>query len=386
VIVIVDPSEDQRKKLASVADGLGEVVPATDLPQAALAVERAPLSEGRVVVIGPGIARADALLFAGQAERDARGVATLITATSLQADLLREALRSGVADVLTVDATDDEWRDALKLAHERSATSAVYVDPREHARGRVVAVFSTKGGTGKSFISCNLAAIAAQRFEKAALVDLDLHSGDVALMYQMMPALTVHDVAAASDSLDEQAMRGYLIEHGSGVSVLAAPQDLTYADEVLPEAITAIVRQLAEMFPVVVIDGPPVFTDQMLAALDVADEIVVVGAMDVPTIKNLNLALATLIRLGQPREKLRVVLNRADSRVGLNIAEVEKSLGTTIDVEIPSSRDVPLSINEGTPITLTRPRSSVSHALNRLADVVLPATSSRGRGSRFLRR
>jgi pilus assembly protein CpaE len=95
----------------------------------------------------------------------------------------------------------------------------------------------------------------------------------------------------------------------------------------MPTAVTAILELLPTMFPLTVIDGPPMFTDQMLAALDLSDEIVLVGSMDVPSIKNLKLAITTMSQLGHPREKLRIVLNRADSKVGLRASEVEKSLG-----------------------------------------------------------
>jgi pilus assembly protein CpaE len=386
VIVIVEPEESSRRRLLGYCDLFGEVVPATTLQQAALALERAS-SDGFVVVLGPGVPRADALLFAEKAESERGGIATIITAQTLQADLLREALRSGVADVMTLDASVDEWHEALARAQSRSAAARQTAATDDPERGRVVAVFSTKGGTGKSFVASNIAAIAAERSgAHVALVDLDLQSGDIALMYQLVPDRTVHDAAAAADSLDAEAMQGYLTQHRTGVSVLAAPQDLTYAEEVDPVAITAILRQLASMFSAVVIDGPPVFTDQMLAALDVADEIVVVGAMDVPTIKNLKLAISTLVRLGQPREKLRIVVNRSDSKVGLNITEVERSLGAEIDVQIPSSRDVPLSINQGIPLAVLKPRSPVTTSLRNLTKLVLPEAVKGGRGHRFLRR
>jgi pilus assembly protein CpaE len=386
VIVICEPSEEMRTLLLDKATGNGELVPATSLEQANSASERAA-PEGRVVVIGPGIPRADALLFAGTVERERPGVATLITAQTLEADLLREALRSGVADVLTLAASDDEWTDALKFALERSAAHHGLRGPSGPERGRIVAVFSTKGGTGKSFVASNLAVIAAERLKQpVALVDLDLQSGDLALMFQLVPTLTVHDAAEAAETLDAEAMLGYLTDHPTGVSVLAAPQDLTYAEQVEPAAVTAILNQLATMFPVTVVDGPPMFTDQMLAALDMADQIVVLGALDVPTIKNLKLALTTLVRLGQPREKLRVVLNRADTKVGLQISEVEKTLGAEVDVQIPSSRDVPLSINQGLPLAAGKPRSVVVPALEKLARTVLPELAATERGSRFFRR
>jgi pilus assembly protein CpaE len=140
------------------------------------------------------------------------------------------------------------------------------------------------------------------------------------------------------------------------------------------------------MFPLTVVDGPPMFTEQMLAAIDVSDEIVLVGSMDVPSIKNLKLAISTMVQLGHPREQLRIVLNRADSKVGLRAGEVEKSLGVQIDVQIPSSRDVPLSINQGTPLAVSRPRSPVVQAIGALADAVAPPAEDKTRGGRFRRR
>jgi pilus assembly protein CpaE len=212
----------------------------------------------------------------------------------------------------------------------------------------MVSVFSTKGGCGKSLVASNLAVLAAERLKQpTALVDLDLQSGDLAIMFQVMPALSIYDAALDADRLDEQALEGYFTGHRSGVSLLAAPLEPSLAEQVEPEGVKAILDLLPAMFPLTIVDGPPLFTDQMLFALDVSDDIILVGSMDVPSIKNLKLAISTITQLGHPREQLKIVLNRADSKVGLRTNEVEKSLGVEIDVQIPSSRDVPLSINQG---------------------------------------
>ena len=165
-------------------------------------------------------------------------------------------------------------------------------------------------------------------------------------------------------------MSGYLTPHRSGVSVLAAPTEPSLADAVSATAVTRVLELLAQTHEYVVVDGPPFFTDQILPALDMSDAVLVIGSMDVPSVKNLRLALTTLDQLGVNRDKVHVVLNRADTKVGLRTAEVEKSLGAKIEIMIPSSRDVPLSINQGNPLANSQPESPVIEALLGLLPIV----------------
>jgi pilus assembly protein CpaE len=137
----------------------------------------------------------------------------------------------------------------------------------------------------------------------------------------------------------------------------------------------------------VVVDAPCSFTDQILAALDESDICILVGSMDVPSIKNMKLSLSTLAALGFDRSRIKVVLSRADSKVGLHLGEVEKTLGTRIDVAIPSSRDVPLSVNQGVPLAIQGRKSPVVSAIAGLIDGLLlpmdiPQSTRRGSRSR----
>jgi pilus assembly protein CpaE len=385
MIVIADPSEQVRERLAELVRPSGEPILTDSLEEVEA---RLDFLHGGValLVLGPNLPVDAALSFAEKLDLERGGIGTLLVSRELEADLLREALRSGVADVMTLNATEEEWSEALQRAHARVAAEHGH-DAEEQPRGRVVSVFSTKGGSGKSLVASNLAVILAERLKRSvALVDLDLQSGDLAIMFQLMPALSIYDAALDADRLDAEALSGYLTPHRSGVSLLAAPIEPSLAEQVEPPSITTILDLLGGMFPVTVVDGPPMFTDQMLAAIDRSDEIVLVGSMDVPSIKNLKLAIGTMVQLGHPREQLRIVLNRADSKVGLRASEVEKSLGVAIDVQIPSSRDVPLSINQGTPLAASRPRSPVVQALGQLASAVMPqASSGRGRIARIRR-
>ena len=386
MIVIADPSPELRARLA-------EVVPENDIAEAATLQEarghlKRASDRGRIAVLGPGLELSESLAFAEKVEHDRDGTATLLVAHKLESEVLREAMRSGVDDVLTVSATVDEWAEAITRTRARLiAEHDLDVDSASEKRGRIVSVFSTKGGCGKSLVASNLAVLAADRTkQRIALIDLDLQSGDLAIMFQVMPAHSIFDAATEADRLDEEALEAYFTGHRSGVSLLAAPLEPSLAEQVEPEGVKAILDMLPAMFPLSIVDGPPLFTDQMLIALDVSDDIILVGSMDVPSIKNLKLAISTISQLGHPREQLKVVLNRADSKVGLRTSEVEKSLGVEIDVQIPSSRDVPLSINQGTPLAMSRPRSPVVQAIAELLPAVMPGTHEQGSGGRFRRR
>jgi pilus assembly protein CpaE len=318
------------------------------------------------VVVGRNIPFDDALATAEHLSTSHPDIGVIVLAEHVETHDLRRALRAGVLDVLDDRRAPGELRDAVDRSHAR-------FEQLHHAEaadeGRLVVVFSTKGGCGKSFIASNLAVALADRVEGGVgLIDLSLTSGDLAIMLQLLPAWSVHDAALQGPRLDQQALQGFLTEHQTGVRLLAAPTDPALAEQVTAESVQHLLALMRNLFPVTIIDTPSTFTEQVLAAIDLANEIILVGSLDVPAVKNLKLALQTLEALHVRRDRVRVVLARSDSSVGLRVGEVERSLGTNVDVEIPSSRDVPLSINQGTPLILSKKRSSVVSAIGRLAD------------------
>lgn len=333
---------------------------------------------GAVLVLGPGLGREEALTLALRLHADGDGTGAVLVVDVPDTEVLTAALRAGIDDVLATDAPPEEWEAAVARAAARHPGDEGAREPTP--RGRVATVFATKGGCGRSLVATNLAVLAAQATgEDTALVDLDLQSGDLAIMLQLLPARSLYDVAAAGDGLDADALRGYLTPHRDGVQLLAAPMEPSVGEQVPPATVARVLALLPRMFPLTLVDGPPLFTDQLLVAFDASDVFVLVGSMDVPSIKNLKQAISTLNQLGHPREQLRIVLNRADSRVGLHPTEVERSLGVGIDVLVPSSRDVPLSINQGTPLASSRPRSPVVRAIAELLPAVLATPVSVGR-------
>jgi pilus assembly protein CpaE len=317
-------------------------------------------------------------------------------------ELLRAALRAGVRDVVTALRDPAAVRGAsaraleltralrgLGAAPDRLRAPAA---PGRPQPGKVITVFSSKGGCGKTFLATNLA-VALTAHAEVALVDLDLHFGDVAITLQLFPARTIQDAARASGGgLDPITMKSFLTRHQSGLWALVAPSEPTVADTISPTAVVTILRALRQRFGYVVVDTPAAFSDQILAAFDESDAIAMLATLDVPSVKNLKLALRTMESLRYPRDKTCLVINRADSKVGLRLPDVERILDTQIDVTLPSSRAVPLSINKGSPILVEEPKSGVAEAIRNLADQFAsaapgqrrPVRASRGRSRRSL--
>jgi pilus assembly protein CpaE len=196
---------------------------------------------------------------------------------------------------------------------------------------------------------------------------------------QLFPAHTLADAVPLVETLDLPAVTALLTPHSPGLSALVAPVEPGAAETVPASLITTIISLLREQFAYVVIDTPPAFTDHVLAAFDQSDLIALLATLDIPALKNLKLTLETLDLLNYPRERLRVVLNRADSKVGLALSEVEKTLKVPIALHIPSSRAVPASINRGVPILLDDPNHPVSVAIRLFGEEhVLPLAKAGG--------
>lgn len=390
MIVTIGHDTRLHARVARLLPGRDDLAHAEDVAQVEGSLTAAD-SALDVLIFDPGADMQEVLDTARWLRSRGTPTAVLGITAELTQDILRAALRSGVTDVLSADAGDDELLEAIvgaeAVARAQRGGHGTVAEATD--AGKVVTIFSTKGGSGKSVIATNLALLLRQRTGgSVALVDLDLQSGDQAIMLQLMPAWTIYDAMENLERLDLDALRGYLTTHRGGISLLAAPLEPALADTVSGDAVVTILGLLRQAFDYVVVDGPAFFTDQILAALDVTDECILVASMDVPSVKNLKLSLQTFQQLGFTRERLHLVLNRADSKVGLRIQEVEKSLDTRIDVSIPSSRDVPLSVNQGSPLADGKSRSAVVGAIAALVDRVRVPMSVReaptGRGNRKL--
>jgi pilus assembly protein CpaE len=377
MIVLADPD---RRFQARVSDALGRkddftVVDSVMLLDKVLHDKAGQLT---VVLLGPNLGMEEALEVSRRIQTTMADMSVVLVANALTPEVLQQAIRSGIRDVLPAAFTTAQMVDTVTRAENlsmqirgRVGHTGTVAESDGEGDGKVITVFSSKGGCGKSFVSTNLAVALAQRTgHDVAMIDLDLQFGDLAIMLQLFPARTIYDAAQNLDRLDADAMKGYLTPHRGQVFLLAAPLEPGLSETISAESVAKIIRLMKRNYKYVIIDTPPSFTDHVLAALDESDESVLITSMDVPSIKNLKLSLQTLELLGFTRNRIRLILNRADSKVGLRVQEVEKTLGTRIDVSIPSSREVPLSINRGTPLILEDPKSPVVASIMKLVDII----------------
>jgi len=372
-VLIVEPHDGYGTWLANALSGLTDrVVRAAD-PDEAMAALAAEGSDVLAAIFGPSLADRDALALAGALQQGTPDVSVLLIRRQESGELIRQALRVGIKDVLSSASDEAAVRTAAARALEIARTlrgrlgGAAPTDPGEgRSPGRVITVFSSKGGCGKTFLSTNLAVALSRSGAEVALVDLDLHFGDVAIMLHLFPSHTIYD-AAENPGLDALSLKSLLTRHDSGVWTLVAPTEPTIADTINPGTIGNILKLLRSAFDYVVIDTPPAFSEPVLAAFDESDWLVMLATLDVPSIKNLRLTLQTMELLHFPKGRIRVVVNRADSKVGLRLPDVEKLLSSPVDTTIPSSRSVPLSVNKGSPIMLEEPKGPVADSIRRVA-------------------
>jgi pilus assembly protein CpaE len=289
----------------------------------------------------------------------------LIVASSGSSGLLDQALDAGVADVLLLPQLVENVVFAIRKATHSGRRHAEAGGARH---GRIVTVFSPKGGTGKTVTATNLATAAA-KFEgrKALLLDLDLQFGDAAIMMGVEPDKTIYDLVVAPGELDSEKLAGYITKHPCGLSVLPAPLRPEDAELVTEAKLGRLLEVARESFDIIVVDTSPFFHGPMLATLDRTDELLLLCSLDVPTLKNLRLALQTLDLLSFPKQRVRIVLNRSNSKVGMKPNEVEGALGMKVAFEVPSDRAVPLAVNRGNPVVLAEESSDVSRAIKSMA-------------------
>jgi pilus assembly protein CpaE len=304
----------------------------------------------------------------------------IVVASGTASELLDEALEADVADVLVLPQLIDNVVFTIrKAAHAKRQVSTV----TRSQQGRVVTVFSPKGGTGKTVTASNLSAALAKQGRKTLLLDLDLQFGDAAIVMGIEPEKTIYDLVLAPGELDIEKLAGYTTKHQCGLDILPAPLRPEDAELVTESKITRLLEVARECYDVIVVDTSPFFHGPMLATLDRTDELLVLCGLDVPTLKNVRLALQTLELLSFPSTRIRYVLNRANTKVGLSKREVEGALKVSINAEIPSDRTVPVSVNRGTPAVISEPGSDFSKAMVALSKTVM---SSEQRAKRSKKR
>ena len=352
------------------------------------------------VVIGPSISDSDASELAQWARVHRPDLGVILLRHGVDSAALGLALRSGMREV--VDARDlagittavqrarsvanaigqtmlGEAHAAVEAAKAEVVAEAAAAQAAADApQGKTYTVFSTKGGVGKSTVATNLSVALADAGTKVCLVDLDVNSGDVAIMLQLNPSRTLSDLSAFNGVIDEGAVEAILTKYSDNLSIVAAPVRLDSPDQATADDIAKLLDALKSRFEVIVIDTSGVFDDNALTALDRSDRIILVGTLDIPALKGLKLAASTLDLLNYPRESWTFVLNRADSRVGLSSEEFESTLGLRADCSLVSSREVLSAVNRGETFVRAHPGHANSKAMVTFSRSFVPSNSTAG--------
>jgi pilus assembly protein CpaE len=318
------------------------------------------------IVIGPSVDQEAAAALADTLRVTRPATSVILIRRRVDTSVLAEALRSGMREVI-------EERDLAGLGQAVLRASQVWEavhgpSGASASIGRQITVFSPKGGVGKTTLAVNLALCLARGDREVCLVDLDLGFGDVAITLQLFPARTLADAIPLEAGLGIDSLEPLLTPHRDGIHTLVAPVQPDAKDSIPASLVGKVLRILKTRFEYVVVDTAPSFDEHVLQAIDETDELLLVTTLDVPTLKNVKIAVETLDLLNFPKAQRHLILNRADDKVGLSADKVESTLGMPISASIPTSPQVASSTNSGEPIIASLPRHAVSKAINALAD------------------
>ena len=301
-----------------------------------------------------------------------------------EAEQLKRSMLAGAREFLVKPFSGDELATSIKRVHEReivrqeqlkaaSTQAVVAAQSAENVEDhQVIAVFSPKGGAGRTTLATNLAlALRRETSQRVALVDANLQFGDVGVLLNLNPKNRSVLDAVEGGEPDRDIVESVMVDHSTGIRVLLAPPAPEGADLVTPVYLRKMIDMLRESHDWVVVDLPSGLNDHTLGVLDAADQILVVAALEITTIKNVRLFLEVADQLDYERSKIRLVINRSDASQGIRIGDVEASIRRTIDGTIVSDgRLAVLAVNRGVPFVVSHPESPLARDVIRLARTV----------------
>ena len=289
--------------------------------------------------------------------------AIITAASNASPNLILGSMRAGAREFLQLPIVADELRTVLD-----HVTELCTKDGQSHKQGRVVGVFSSKGGAGVSFLSANLA---AAMNVPTLLVDLNLQAGDAASLIGLDPKYSLADFAANRNRLDDALISSMVISQSPNLSLLAAPLEAHEAEEITVQDVSEVLHLMGRRYESLVLDLPHTFDPITVAALDLADDILLVMTLDIPGIRSTKRALKVFERLGYPRGKIRVVVNRWSRNIDVELQKVEAHLDEQLIGFVPNDyRSVIESINLGQPLVQSAPSSKLTIEIKRIASLV----------------
>ncbi len=352
------------------------------------AIQLSQQAKPDVIIMDINMPDMDGITATQEIKKKAAYIQVIILSVQSDPSYMRRAMLAGARDFLTKPPMIDELTDAVRRAgvlaqDERKKSAQVFaaapvdgqktISGQSMSTGKVVVIYSPKGGTGRTTIATNLAIALHSDDHKVALVDGNLRFGDVAVFVNEQGKNTVLDLATRVDELDPDVVREVMVPHrASGVDILAAPPRPEMADKVSGEQFSKLLTYLRRIYSYIIVDTASDLTESVQAALDVTDLVVLITTQDIPSIKNANLFLSLADATGIRRDHIVFVMNRFDKRVAITPERVGESLRQEISVVIPfDDRVVSYSVNRGVPFMLDNNKTQpVGKSISQLAEVV----------------
>jgi pilus assembly protein CpaE len=382
-VLIVDDIPETRDHLSKLLGFEADVEVVGAASGGPEAVQMASALRPDVVLMDINMPGMDGITATEKLAAEVPTTAVIMMSVQGEADYLRRSMLAGAREFLVKPFSSDEltasirqvWtREKDKLSRFAPVVAAAAAGPAgSDEPAMVAAVFSPKGGVGRTTISVNVAVAAAQAGKKVCLVDASFQFGDVGVLLNLNPRnKSIADLASelqAGESYD--SLEPFLVTHSTGVKVLLAPPTPEQAELVNPPAVKRVLEMLRNEFELIVVDCPSSFNEPTLAVLDEADMILTLLTLEITSVKNMRLFLEVCEQLGYGPEKIRLVLNRADSTLGIRVADVEHSIGRKVDHTIVSDgRSVVYALNRGVPFFVSNREAQVSQDIARLAAAV----------------
>ncbi len=375
-VVIVDDSADTRNNIRQLLsfEKRIEVIGEAENGEEAIFIARE--SRPDVILMDINMPVIDGIRATEEISLSVPDATVIIMSVQGETEYVRKAMNAGARDFLCKPFNVDELSATIINTYNMESKrreKAPAPKNQEILKSRVISVFSTKGGVGKTTIASNLAvSIARTAKKKVALVDLDLQFGDVAIMLNVSVKNTISDLVKEAGQLDSNLMEEYLVTHFSGVKVLPAPIKPEYAEYITANHVEKIINTLRESYHYIIVDTSASFHESVLSALDMSDRILLVSTLDLPTIKNIKAGLDVMETLHYPAEKIHIILNKASEQYGIKYKDFENTLRRQIWSYVPEdNQTVVTSANKGFPFVMTRTETKVAKAVMEIGKELL---------------
>lgn len=360
-IILIDKDENSRKLIKDLLKNQQQITVTAEVDDPATGYELVKEHNPHIVILDLFVPETESLKLASRISHDFPQTTLMVTSAKTKSDVILKAMRAGAREFLSKPIKAED----LKVAVEQ-----VVRQKYETGAGKIITLFGVKGGVGATTIATNLAVNLAGHSEKSVLlIDLNLQLGHVSVFLDAKSKYSIVDVANNFEGIDAEALKNALPQHASGVYLLSEPARLEEAESLTAVQLEQILSMLKSAFDYIIIDSSNKLDEVTLKALDESDTILVILTNDLPSIYNARRSLDIFRRMGYDEKKLLLIINRHDFIKGVDFSDLEKSVNIPVFWKIPNQNYAEIldAINQGTPISITLPKSKTSLSFKDLA-------------------